>query len=86
MLYVRGLLSALISSVVAAYAFGTLIEVFERSDPIINANIEKGYYYRETLNMKSSKIKFAFAALGDIDRKTRSDPRYVKWIATWDIQ
>ena len=36
--------------------------------------------------MESSKIRFAFAALGDIDRKTRTDPRYVKWLATWDAQ
>ena len=63
-----GLLSALIFATVTSYAIGTLIEVFERSDPIINANVEKGYYYRETLSMTSSNIRFAFAALGDIDR------------------
>lgn len=68
---------------VTSYAISTLIEVFSPENPVVNVNDQKGYYEDFSLNFKEANVKFAFGVYGDQDYKSRTDTRYIKWLATY---
>ena len=50
---------------------------------MVNVNDQKGYYEEKRLNFNKANVRFAFGVYGDQDYASRTDSRYVKWIADY---
>ena len=66
-------------------------QLLSRYNPLITeAEIKNKYNDETVVNLNSENFRIAFSARGLIDRKTRADPRYVKWYVRlirdgWDV-
>ena len=79
---VGGLLTLTIIAVVLYYASNTLIDVFERKNPIISTNNIKDYYdEKDELDLDEANFRFAIGAKEFYSNKSLIDPKYVKWVA-----
>ena len=57
-----GLFSTLILIIALSFASTGLVELFQRSNPIVNVNYEKDYYFSNKLSFSKSNINIAFGA------------------------
>ena len=85
--FAGGILSILILTLVGMYAAIRGVQLIGRKNPnIVESSIEGYYGAYDSINMKETNQRFAFAYLNYDTKELKDDPRYVKIIARMYIK
>ena len=76
-----GVISTLIITLVLIYASIKLNQLIIRNNPNINeTHIPDHYTIEDRINLDDIGFRMAWSVEGNLDKKNKDDPKYVKWI------
>ena len=77
-----GVLTTMICTIVLIYCSVKGVDFFDKRNPQISQLITKDHFGNEDLvNLTEANIQFAFSFEGYVDKETKIDSRYVKYLA-----